>query len=62
MIPTLVISATSFVGITLSILLFPHIKIKRAVIDTYWIVALAVAIILLAFSFVPIQATLILTH
>ena len=55
MIPTLVISATSFVGITLSILLFPHIKIKRAVIDTYWIVALAVAIILLAFSFVPIQ-------
>ena len=55
MIPTLVISATSFVGITLSILFFPHIKIKRAVVDTYWIVALIVAFILLAFAFVPIQ-------
>ena len=55
MIPTLVISATSFLGITLSILLFPHIKIKRAVLDTYWIIAFIVALVLLCFSFVPLN-------
>ena len=55
MIPTLVISTASFLGITLSILLFPHIKIKRAVLDTYWIIALVVAVILLSFSFVPFE-------
>ena len=55
MIPTLVISATSFVGITLSILLFPHIKIKRAVVDTYWIIALIVALVLLVFELAPIS-------
>ena len=55
MIPTLVISIITFVLITLSILLFPEIRIKKIRLGTYWIIALVGAIILLSFSFAPIQ-------
>ena len=55
MIPTIIISVSTFILVILSILLFPHIKIKNLRIDTYWIVALLGAIILLAFSFAPIK-------
>ena len=54
MIPTLIIAISTSVLIVLSILLFPHIKIKSVSIDTYWIVALLGGVILLAFSLAPI--------
>ena len=55
MIPTIIISVTTFVLVILSILLFPYIKIKRFRLDTYWIIALLGASILLIFSFAPIK-------
>ena len=55
MIPVVIISSITFVLVILSILLFPHIKIGRIKFDTYWIIALLGAIILLAFSFAPID-------
>ena len=55
MIPTIIISVTTFILVILSILLFPHIRIGRFRLDTYWMIALLGAIILLAFSFAPIQ-------
>ena len=54
MIPTLVIASITFITIILSIFLFPHIRIKNFKIDTYWIIALIGAIILLSFNFAPI--------
>lgn len=55
MIPTLVIAITTFVLITLSILFFPHIVIKKIRIDTYWIIALIGALILLITNLAPIE-------
>ena len=55
MIPTIIIASITFVLVILSILLFPHIKIGKVKIDTYWIIALLGAIILLAFSFAPVK-------
>ena len=55
MIATLVISISTFVLITLSIILFPSIKIGKVKIDTYWIIALLGAIILLSFNLAPIK-------
>ena len=55
MIPTIIIAVTTFVLVILSILLFPHIKIGRFRLDTYWIIALLGAIILLAASLAPIE-------
>ena len=55
MIPTIVISVTTFLLITLSILFFPSIKIGKIKLGTYWIIALIGAITLLAFSFAPIK-------
>ena len=55
MIPTIIISITTFVLVILSIFLFPHIKIGRFRLDTYWIIALVGAVILLCFSFAPIK-------
>ena len=55
MIPTIIISVITFVLVILSILLFPHIKIGRFRLDTYWIIALLGASILLIFSFAPIK-------
>lgn len=55
MVATLVISILAFVGITLSILFFPHIRIKRFRLDTYWVIALLGAIVLIATTLAPIQ-------
>ena len=55
MVWTIVISSLTFVGITLSILLFPHIRIKRVKLDTYWLIALLGAILLVATTLCPID-------
>ena len=55
MIPTIVISLIAFILIFLSILFFPNIKIGKVKLGTYWIIALIAAVILLSFSFAPIQ-------
>ncbi len=55
MIPVVIISSITFVLVILSILLFPHIKIGKIKLDIYWMIALLGAIILLAFSFAPID-------
>lgn len=55
MIWTIVISCLTFVGITLSILLFPQIRIKHIKIDTYWLIALLGATLLVATTLCPID-------
>ena len=55
MIPTLVISISTFILITLSILLFPKIRIGKLSISTYWIIALLGASLLLICNLVPIK-------
>ena len=55
MIPTIVISVSTFTLVILSILFFPHIRIGKIKLDTYWMIALLGAIILLSFSFAPIE-------
>ena len=55
MVATIVISLITFVLIILSIIFFPHLKIKNLKIDTYWIIALLGAVILLIFSLAPIK-------
>ena len=55
MIPTIVISVTTFLLITLSILFFPTVKVGKIKLGTYWIIALIGAVTLLAFSFAPIK-------
>ena len=55
MVWTIVISSLTFVGITLSILLFPHIRIKHVKLDTYWLIALLGAILLVATTLCPID-------
>ena len=55
MIATIVISVLSFVGVIASIIFIPHFKIGKVTIDTYWILPLVAAIILLATSLAPIN-------
>ena len=55
MIPTIVISSITFILVTLSILLFPKIKLGRFCVSTYWIIAMLGALILLCFQFAPIE-------
>ena len=55
MIPTLIISITTFILIALSILFFPNIKLGKVKLGTYWIIALVGAVLLLSFSLAPIQ-------
>ena len=55
MIATIIISSITFVGITLSILFFPHIKIKSIKLDTYWIIALLGAVVLVAATLCPVE-------
>lgn len=55
MLPTIIISAVTFATITLSIVLFPSLRIKGYKIGTYWIISLIGAIILLATSLAPIN-------
>lgn len=55
MIPTIIIACSTFLLVILSILFFPHIKIGKIKLDTYWMIALLGAIILLACSYAPIK-------
>ena len=55
MIATIIICGITFLGITLSILFFPHIKIKGIKIDTYWLIALLGAVILVTSLLCPIK-------
>ena len=55
MIPTIIISSLTFISVTLSILLFPKIKIGKIAISTYWLISLTGAVLLLCFSFAPID-------
>ena len=55
MIATIIIASLTFVGITLSILFFPHIKIKNIKLDTYWMIALVGALLLVATTLCPIS-------
>ena len=55
MIPTIIISALTFISVTLSILLFPKIKIGKIAISTYWLISLTGAVLLLCFSLAPID-------
>ena len=52
---TLIIAIVTFVGITCSILFFPHIYIKKIRIDTYWMIALLGALVLLIANLAPIN-------
>lgn len=55
MIATTVISSITFLLVILSILLFPHIRIGKFRLDTYWIVALLGAVVLLISELAPIK-------
>ena len=55
MLATIIIASITFISVIMSILFFPHIKIGKIKLDTYWLIALTGAVILLAFSFAPIQ-------
>ena len=55
MIATLVISIITFISITISILVFPSFKIGKVKIDTYWLIALTGAVILLCSNLAPIK-------
>jgi len=54
MIPTIIISVITFILITLSILFFPRIKLKKINISSYWLIATLGAIVLLISSLSPI--------
>ena len=54
MIWTLVIAGITFIGISLSILFFPHVRIKKVKLDTYWFIAILGAILLVATTLCPI--------
>ena len=55
MVATIIIASITFVAITCSILFFPHITFKRIRIDTYWIIALVGALVLLFTNLAPIN-------
>ena len=55
MIATIIISVFTFLGITLSTLFFPRIKLGKFYIDTYWIIALLGAVILVITTLCPIK-------
>ena len=55
MIATLIISCLTFIAVTLSILLFPKIRIGKISISTFWVISLVGASILLIAQLVPIK-------
>lgn len=55
MIPTLVISILTFVTIILSLFLFPKIHIGKVSSQSYWIIALCGALLLICCCLVPIK-------
>ena len=55
MIPTIIISAITFILIAVSLLFLPKIKIGKICIHTYWIIALLGATLILACQLAPIK-------
>ena len=55
MIWTIIIAGITFIGISASILFFPHIRIKKVKLDTYWIIALMGAVLIVATTLCPIS-------
>lgn len=55
MVPTLIICLLTFTLVTLSILFLPKIRIGKATLSTYWIVAFLGAILLIAHGYAPIK-------
>ena len=55
MIATIIIAGLTFIGITLSILFFPRIRIKNIKIDTYWVIAIIGALLLVVATLCPIK-------
>lgn len=55
MVATLIISIITFILVTISIIFFPKIRIGKIKLDTYWIITLLSAIILISFSLSPIK-------
>jgi arsenical pump membrane protein len=55
MIPALIISLTTFILIAISAFLLPRIKFKKIKFDTYWVIALLGALILLITCLSPIK-------
>ena len=55
MIATLIIACVTFALTIASVLFFPHIRIKGIQLDTYWMVALLGAVVLLSASLASIQ-------
>ena len=55
MIATIIISVITFLGITLSTLFFPRIKLGKISLDTYWLIALLGALILVITTLCPIK-------
>ena len=53
MIATLIIALLTFAGVIVSITVFPHLKIGKVSLDTFWILPLLAAIILLSTSLTP---------
>ena len=53
MIATIIIASITFISIAISLFFFPKIIIGKIRIDTYWVIALLGAIIILAFSLAP---------
>ena len=53
MIATIIIASLTFIGITLSILFFPRIRIKNIKIDTYWVIAIIGALLLVVTTLCP---------
>ena len=52
---TIIIAGLTFIGISASILFFPHIRIKKVKLDTYWLIAIFGAILLVATTLCPIE-------
>ena len=55
MIATIIIAGLTFIGITLSILFFPRIRIKNIKVDTYWVIAIIGALLLVVTTLCPIK-------
>lgn len=55
MIPTIIISAITFILIAVSLLFLPKIKIRKICIHTYWIIALLGATLILVCQLAPIK-------
>ena len=55
MAATIIISVITFLGVTLSTLLFPRLKLGKIYLDTYWIVAIVGALILIITTLCPLN-------